>query len=316
MTSSPFDDGADPTTHHRPAAKARPSQPRCAVRLPASDAVPLTLAVQERCLPGADLAERVTFAARNGWSAIGLLRRSVWSYGEERVGELLREHQLSVSSLNWSGGFTGAVGFTYREAIDDGRTAIEEAARLQARCLVIAPGGRGGHTFRHAQRVIVDGLRYLAEVAARRNVPLVVLTAPTQKPFTRWTSIDSLEAAQQLIEKVDSPWVGLSLPLHRWHGHPSATTALRSLSPRIRLVTSPLLTTEPGRLPIVEARLTHLQSMLSALQSTGGSAIWEVDGDIVDRSRALNLDEPHSFAAARFQTVAQAATSTTVGESS
>ncbi len=274
---SPFDDGADPTTRHRSQSQPRPSGLHHSSRLPATSADAIVVAAHERLFASDDIAERVSHAVRLGWRSIGLMRRTIWSFGDERVVELLEDSGLTVSSLGWAGGFTGTAGYTYREAIEDGRLALEEAVRVKARSLVIAPGSRGGHTFRHAQRVIIDGLRYLAEVAARRNVPLAVIAAPVQKQYARWTSIDTLELAHQLMDQVASPWVGLAVPLQRWHGHPAAESLLKSLAPHIRMVSSSpcpgFNTQRTAAGPSMAGQIAALQK----LKAAGFRGTWELD---------------------------------------
>lgn len=261
MTSSPLDDGTRPT---HPARFA----------LQTDD--PLRVAVSEAAFGEKDLPDRLATATAHGWQRIGLLRQSVWKFGEERLAELLQARGLRVSSLAWTGGFTGSVGFTYREAIEDGRIAVAEAKRLNAETLLVAPGARAGHTFRHAQRVVADGLRHLGDIAARQGVAIAVITAPTRRMLARWTCIDTLELAGQLLDLVDNPNVGLAVPADRWHGHPTALPALRSLAPRIRIVTSHL-----GRAGEVDPA-TPLQDLsvtptLQLLLDGGFQGVWELE---------------------------------------
>lgn len=299
MTTSRFDDDvnfAAPTPGHlsttpvaalstEPAAQWSHQDASAVHGGPAREA--LRLAAHELLLPGEDLVARLTHAARQGWERVGLLRRSLWQLGEDAAADWLRTSSLRVSTIGWTGGFTGSAGFTYREAIEDGRMAIQEARRIGAQTVLVAPGARGGHTFRHAQRVVGDGLRFLAEIAGRHGVTLAVLTAPQRAWQSRWSSIDTLELAQQLLEVVDSPWVGLAIPASRWADHASARATLRALASRIRVVTSEPLTdlescnawgagahesTTPRTLD------ADVVTTLSELVAAGFTGVWELEG--------------------------------------
>src|SRR5579872_5457123 len=52
-------------------------------------------------------------------ASIGVWRRKLCDFGEERGIELLRESGLAVSSLSDAGGFTGSDGHTFRDGVDD-----------------------------------------------------------------------------------------------------------------------------------------------------------------------------------------------------
>ncbi len=304
MTTSRFDDDvnfAAPTPGHlstTPVA-AMSTEPAARWPQPEAPAVPggpareaLRLAVHEMLLPGDDLFERLTHASEQGWERVGLLRRSLWQLGEDAAAEWLQTSSLRVSTIGWTGGFTGSAGFTYREAIEDGRLAIQEARRIGAQTVLVAPGARGGHTFRHAQRVVGDGLRFLAEIAGRHGVTLAILTAPQRAWQSRWSSIDTLELAQQLLEVVDSPWVGLAIPASRWADHASARATLRTLAPRIRVVTSEPLThiescggwgIAPNGSTMPRSLDADVVTTLSELVAAGFTGVWELEGP----------DEPH-----------------------
>ncbi|HUQ68998.1 MAG TPA: hypothetical protein VM165_05720, partial [Planctomycetaceae bacterium] len=130
------DDAFDVTPQLSPSEQSREA-PRDQLR-------ELRVGLHQLLLHGLPLEEQAAIVQGLGWRSLGLLRLSLWRFGEERTGELLREAGLGVSSLSWAGGFTGTAGFTFREAVADGRQALREAAAVGAETLVIAPGGRGG----------------------------------------------------------------------------------------------------------------------------------------------------------------------------
>ncbi len=66
-----------------------------------------------------------------GIPAIGVWRRKLSDFGEQRGIELLKESGLAVSNLLWAGGFTGSEGHTFRESVDDAVEAIRLAGAMQ-----------------------------------------------------------------------------------------------------------------------------------------------------------------------------------------
>ncbi len=145
-----------------------------------------------------------------GIPAIGVCRRKLSDYGEERGIELLKESGLAVSNLLWAGGFTGSEGHTYRESLDDTAEAVRLAAQLEARCLVVYSGARAGHTHNHARRLLTDALSKLAPLAAEQRVTLAL--EPMHPACAMdCTFLTSLDDALEIVQQVNSPQVKLSV---------------------------------------------------------------------------------------------------------
>lgn len=274
---------------------------------PQKNAGHLCVAISELALPGADLSDQIALAAELGWTQVGLLRRSLWKFGDERLRDLLTEQQIEASSLGWAGGFTGSAGYTFREAVEDGKAAIEEARALGARTLTIAPGTRGCHTFRHAERVIVDGVRYLADFASRRGIELALMTAPVRVAQQRWTSLDSIAAASDLVRQIASPWVGLAVTLDRWIEHPAELEALRAAAPQLKIVTSPLTARTT-----MHATTSPIKSEMQQLIANGFRGIWELDASAASKGTE-GAAATICHAAALYTEVAQGALSVSGG---
>ena len=133
-----------------------------------------------------------------GFDGIGVWREKLTDFGCDAGAELLRDVGLSVSSLNWAGGFTGSDGRSHRESIDDGIEAIRQAANLSAECLVVYTGPRGGHTHKHARRLVLSALRELAAVADDFGVVLAI--EPMHPGCAHdWTFLNSLHESIELI---------------------------------------------------------------------------------------------------------------------
>ena len=136
---------------------------------------PLKLSLSQLTTLRWSLLDEVLQLKQTGYEAIGLWRPKVAEYGEQRAAEMLQRARLPVSSLSFAGGFTGGCGFSYLEAIADGRQAIEQAQILGARNVIMVGGSQNGHTVRHSHRMVVDGLRLLTEAAGLAQVKLSLL---------------------------------------------------------------------------------------------------------------------------------------------
>ncbi len=145
-----------------------------------------------------------------GYEAIGVWRRKLADFGEEKGIELLVDSQLTVSSLLWAGGFTGSDGRSYRESVDDAREAIRLAAAMNAACLVMYTGGRGGHTHNHARRLIKSAVKEL-EPAAREAGVTLALEPMHAGCAADWTFLTGAVDTLDLLDELGSELVQIVL---------------------------------------------------------------------------------------------------------
>lgn len=103
-------------------------------------------------------------------------RQQVSRIGEQLLRHVLEEHGVRICCLGFAGGFTGSLGLSYPAAVADTRKAISLAADLNATSLVIVPGERGRHTYRHAERTVRDGLCDCLESSESSGVRLLIPT--------------------------------------------------------------------------------------------------------------------------------------------
>lgn len=160
--------------------------------------------------------EDVTNYRDCGIDGIGVWRRKLAEFGEERGCELLRDSGMTVTSLSSAGGFTGSDGQTFREAVDDALEALRLAAEIQAGCLVVVTGSRCGHTLNHARRLVRDALLELGDAGAELGVQIAV--QPMRPlPAERWTFLTSLDATLDLLHRCNHPQVGFVFDVfHLW----------------------------------------------------------------------------------------------------
>jgi sugar phosphate isomerase/epimerase len=213
-----------------------------------------------------------------GYRAIGVWRQKLSDSDEDRAIDLVIESGLEVSNLMWAGGFTGSDGRTLAESIDDAADAIRVAAALQAGCLVIYPGGRNNHTYRHAGRVLRSALEELLPLAEAVDVPLAI--EPMHAACAAdWTFLTDVKCVVTLLEEYRSPCLKLAydtyhFPFGARHRHvlerliphiAIVHLADRRLPPNIDQQRSPL---GHGRLPLAE--------IVATLQESGYSGAFDV----------------------------------------
>lgn len=170
-----------------------------------------------------------------GYEAIGVWRQKISDFGEERGVDLLAESGLQVTNLTWAGGFTGNEGRSLEDAVDDAAHAIRLAGAIGAGCLVVYPGGRNGHTFRHAERLLSTALDQLLDLAETADVTLAVepMHPACASP---WTFVAGLEDALSLIHKFRSPHLKLVLDVYHYGTSPSLSEQLPEIIPHLALV--------------------------------------------------------------------------------
>jgi sugar phosphate isomerase/epimerase len=224
------------------------------------------------------LLEDVTGYQAAGIESIGVWRRKLCDFGEERGIELLRESGLAVSSFSSAGGFTGSDGQTFREAVDDALDAVRVAAEIRAGCLVVVTGGRAGHTLNHARRLLRDALWELGDAAGRSGIS-IALQPVHRRPIERWSFLTTLDATLDMLDWCDHPRVGMVFDFfHVWR-EPDLCRRIPEFLPWVRLAA--LCDARPparndddrcvpgrGQLPVGE--------IVSALEAGGYRGVYDV----------------------------------------
>jgi sugar phosphate isomerase/epimerase len=213
-----------------------------------------------------------------GYRSIGVWRQKLEDCGEEYGLDLLASSGLAVSNLSWAGGFTGSDGRTLEESIEDAGAAIRLAAAMSAGCLVIYPGGRNNHTFRHAGRLLRAALDELLPLAEAAEIPLAI--EPMHPACaTDWTFITDLHSVVKLIEEFDTPLIKLAYDTYHFSLGARNRQALKRIAPHIGIVhlgdrrTRPTIDLE--RCPLGQGRLP-LSEIVRALLDAGYNGPFDV----------------------------------------
>ncbi|MGI5506069.1 sugar phosphate isomerase/epimerase family protein [Lentzea sp. CA-135723] len=170
------------------------------------------LSLNQATIKRATVAEAVDGCARHGIEAIGLWREPVAQQGLERSAKIVRDAGLRVSSL-CRGGFLTAV--DNREALDDNRRAIDEAAALGTDTLVMVVGGvAADKDLVGARRRVADAIEELAPHAAQAGVILAL--EPMHPVFCADRGVlSTLAQALDIAERHESVGVVVDA-LHVW----------------------------------------------------------------------------------------------------
>ena len=118
------------------------------------------------------LRQAAEATAAAGLPAIGVWRDRVAECGLEQAAKLLRDNGLRVSSL-CRGGFLTGVG-DGAAALDDNRRAIDEAATLGTRELIMVVGGIPDRDLLGARARVAQRLHELVPYAAERDIRLAL----------------------------------------------------------------------------------------------------------------------------------------------
>jgi sugar phosphate isomerase/epimerase len=119
--------------------------------------------------------------AIRGYAAAGVGGIAVWrdklaECGTQKAARLLADHNMTVTGLCRGGMFCADSPAGRQAAIDDNLAAIDEAAAIDAQCLVLVVGGLppGSKDISGARSMVRDGIGALLERARAVNVALAI----------------------------------------------------------------------------------------------------------------------------------------------
>lgn len=111
-------------------------------------------------------------------SMVSIRRQRAHRIGRNRLKMVLEDAGLSVCTVGFAGGFTGTLNRSFQQAVTDTRRALEFAAELNARAVVVVPGSRGRHIYNHAERMVRDGIEGCLDDALRHRVDMLIPLNP------------------------------------------------------------------------------------------------------------------------------------------
>jgi sugar phosphate isomerase/epimerase len=161
------------------------------------------LAVNSATVKPWTLEQLVEGCARAGITAIAPWRDIVQPVGAEKAGNLIRAAGLTVSCYCRAGLFPAADEAGQRAALDDNRRAVDEAAAIGARSLVMIAGGlpKGSKDLAGAHAQVHDGLAALLPYARQNGVPLAIEPLHPMYAADR-ACVNTLAHANDLCERL------------------------------------------------------------------------------------------------------------------
>jgi sugar phosphate isomerase/epimerase len=134
------------------------------------------LSINSMTVKAWSLEQLVEGCARAGISAISPWRDIVQACGVARAAKLIRAHAMTITGLCRGGMFTAADKAGRCTALEDNKRAVDEAAAIGARCLILVVGGlpKGSRDIIGAHGQVRDGLASLLPYARAANVPLAI----------------------------------------------------------------------------------------------------------------------------------------------
>lgn len=164
------------------------------------------------------LPEAIAGCQRAGLESIGVWREPLAEIGTTRAKALLDDAGLRVSSLCRGGFLTDAGAREFEAAITENVRAIEEAAALEAACLVMVVGGlpEGSRDLPAARARVREGLARLAPIAGDHGVRLAL--EPMHPIFTADRGVlATLSEALDLADAYPTDQVGVVVDtFHVW----------------------------------------------------------------------------------------------------
>jgi len=163
---------------------------------------------------------KIEEAAKN-YSAAGVKGITVWrdaldGRNSKQTGKMLRDHDLTIVSLCRGGFFAHKYLSKRKQAIDDNRKAIEEAAELGTSMLVLVCGADPAQSLEESRKQIRDGIAAIIPDASAAGVKLTIEPLHPMYADTR-SAINTLAQANDLAEDLNSPWVGVAVDVyHLW----------------------------------------------------------------------------------------------------
>ena len=161
------------------------------------------------------LRQMIEGCARRGIRGIAPWRDKLAELGAKEAAQMIRTHGLTVTGLCRGGMFPAADRRGRQAAIEDNLRAIEDAATLEAKCLVLVVGGLpvGSKDLAGAREQVRDGIGAVLGHARSCGVPLAIEALHPMYAADR-ACFNTLAQANDLCDELGE---GLGLALDVYH---------------------------------------------------------------------------------------------------
>jgi len=168
--------------------------------------------VSQITTPGWSFEQDVEAFAAAGAPGIGLSIRKLEAHGVAPARRRLREAGLAVSCLTSSGFFPLGDADGEQAALARTLAHLEDAAALEADCLMVLPGGAPALSWEEAAARLRPLLDALVRAAERHAVRVAI--EPTSQLRMDLSFVHGFGEALDLVAEFASPWLGVVLELN------------------------------------------------------------------------------------------------------
>jgi sugar phosphate isomerase/epimerase len=172
---------------------------------------------------------------RHGIRAIAPWRDQVAAAGLDVAARIVREEGLQVTGLCRGGFFPAPVSAGRQAAIDDNFRAVDEAAALNADCLVLVVGGlpEGSRDIAGARRMVADGIAAVLPHAKAAKVPLAIEPLHPMYAADR-ACVNTLRQALDICDALDpqkTGALGVAMDVYHCWWDPELEAQIRRAGP-------------------------------------------------------------------------------------
>lgn len=163
------------------------------------------------------LAQCIEGCARHGIGGLAPWRDKLAECGAARAALLIRDAGLRVTGLCRGGMFPAATPAGRQAALDDNRKAVDDAATIGAKCLILVVGGLpdGSKDIAGARMQVRDGIAALLEHSRAAGVPLAIEPLHPMYAADR-ACVNTLKQANDLCDALGDG-VGMAVDVyHVW----------------------------------------------------------------------------------------------------
>lgn len=164
------------------------------------------------------LREIIDSCARHRFRGISIWRNRIAQIGVKEAARAARGSGLTVTGLCGAGRFPAGERGARQAAIDDTRRAIDDAATLEARCLILAAGTlpHGSKDLAGTREMVRDGIGEVLDHARAAGVPLAI---EPQHPMycASQACVNTLAQALELCDELDREGGALGVAVDVYH---------------------------------------------------------------------------------------------------
>jgi len=175
---------------------------------------------------GSTFAQMVDDCLRHGITAIAPWRDQIASIGLREAANIVRSNKLRVTGLCRGGMFPADTLAGRQAAIDDNRRAIDEAAELDADCLVLVVGGLPGSSkdIADARQMVADGIAAMLPHARASGIPLAIEPLHPMYAADR-ACVNTIDQALDIADLLDRT-VGVAIDVYHVWWDPNLAAAI------------------------------------------------------------------------------------------